>query len=40
MFESMISRFERIELGEGMLAYRDSLVLRGLVGLPLNLEVA
>ena len=40
MFESMISRFERIELGEGTLAYRDSLVLRGLVGLPLVLEAA
>ena len=38
MFGSMIARFDRIELGAGMLAYRDSLVLRGLESLPLRLE--
>jgi hypothetical protein len=40
MFGSMIARFDRIELGEGALGYRDSLVLRGLEGLPLHLEAS
>ena len=38
MFGSLITRFDRIELGAGPLAYRDSLVLRGLESLPLRLE--
>jgi cytochrome P450 len=38
MIGSLITRFRKIELGEGTLAYRDSLVLRGLERLPLRLE--
>ena len=37
MFSSLIARFPKLELGDGPLAYRDSLVLRGLKRLPLRL---
>jgi cytochrome P450 len=37
MISGLIERFPDLELGEGELAYRDSLVLRGLKRLPLRL---
>ena len=36
MLGSLISRFPNLQLGDGPLAYRDSLVLRGLTSLPVN----
>ena len=38
MIGSLVTRFPGLELADGDLEYRDSLVLRGLKSLPLRLH--